>query len=663
VSIRAKLLLVFMVLGIVPMLLLSAGYYRSGARAVEGLLRAEVTSRAADAAHHLTTQLAEREADLRELARNPALRAYLRAQPTPAQPPAADPARALTAVATAALPDDVRATLEAFLQRRPEQFTSVTVVGADGHALVQVDAQRGANGPITFTPGQMLYGKVKLDERVWAAGDPNTARPLRAPLSHVARGSNLRYTVPVWASATASASPPSGALVVELHLDPLFDQLEAGAASDRTAQRTQAEPQRLLLVMERSGQLLYHTNPAHAYWPVVEVMPGFDEITRAITTGGHGADFYTAQDGTRWLAAYQPVTPELSVAAAANVTSAGAGLQRLGMLGLALAILTTLATAIILAVVVERAARRINRVAEAAAEIAHGNIEQRINVQSADETRLLAESFNLMSDRLREHIAREAESKQFQSFLRISAMLTHDLKNAITGLNMLVNNMERQFHRAEFRADAISSLRAATDKLRALVARLHEPTLTLSGEYRQAIRPTDLVALIERVLTTTAQPAAMFHQIERQLPATLVAAVDADRIERVLENLVLNALDAMRGQSGRLTVEAGAEGEQQVFISVRDTGLGMPEEFIRTRLFRPFATTKEKGIGLGLYTCREIVAAHGGRIDVESKVGVGTCFRVVLPSTPVTRASQISAARSRQTTDAKATRPVDQVPQ
>ncbi|HYY42571.1 MAG TPA: HAMP domain-containing protein, partial [Pyrinomonadaceae bacterium] len=456
-SIRAKLLFVFMVLGIVQMLLLSAGYYRSGARAVEGLLRTEVTSRAADAAYHLTTQLAEREADLSELARNPALRAYLRAQPTPAPPAATDPARALTAAATAAPPDDVRAALEAFIQRRPEQFTSVTVVGADGHALVQVDAQRGANGPITFTPGQMLYGKVKLDERVWAASDPNTARPLRAPLSHVARGANLRYTVPVWASAAASASPPSGALVVELHLNPLFDQLEAGSASDRTTQRTQAEPQRLMLVMERSGQIVYHTNPAHAYRPVAEVMPGFDEITRAITTGGRGADFYTAQDGTRWLAAYQPVAGlELSVAAAANVTGASAGLQRLGTLGLALAILTTLATAVILAIIVERAARRINRVAEAAAEIAHGNIEQRINVQSADETRLLAESFNMMGDRLREHIAREAESKQFQSFLRISAMLTHDLKNAITGLNMLVNNMERQFHRAEFRADAIS---------------------------------------------------------------------------------------------------------------------------------------------------------------------------------------------------------------
>jgi hypothetical protein len=62
----------------------------------------------------------------------------------------------------------------------------------------------------------------------------------------------------------------------------------------------------------------------------------------------------------------------------------------------------------------------------------------------------------------------------------------------------------------------------------------------------------------------------------------------------------------------------------------------MSEEFIRTRLFRPFATTKSKGIGLGLYTCREVVEAHGGRLEVESKEGSGTRFRVVIPSSPVT---------------------------
>ncbi|MFL6210010.1 MAG: ATP-binding protein [Pyrinomonadaceae bacterium] len=653
-SIRAKLLLVFIVLGLVPMLLLSVGYYRSGERAVERLLRADVTNRAAQVAAGLTAQLTEREADLSELAGNPAFDAYLREQPTLITPPAATGADLSVPVTTAQ--DGARVALESFGRSHRNYFTSLTLISADGRALARVDAPNGAD--VVFRYGNALPDKSEVDERVWAEHDPNTTRPLRGPLTLSARGASLRYTTPVWGSA-AVATQPGGAIVAELRLDALFAQLDAGPTdTSGPTQSARTKPQQLVLALDHSGQLIYHTNRALNYQPVASVMPGFTNIAHAMMTGASGAEFFnTPQDGTRWLAAYQPVAGlDLSVAVAANATAAGAGLQLIGTIGIVLTILTALAAAVILTVVIQRTSRRINRVADAAAQIAAGNLEQRILVQSTDETRLLAESFNLMSDRLREHIAREAESKQFQSFLRLSAMLTHDLKNSITGLSILVNNMERHIHREEFRADAITSLRAATDKLRALVARLNEPVQTLSGEYRHALRTTDLVPVIKRVLATTAQPIVALHRVELDLPAQLVAAVDSERIERVLENLVINALEAMGAQNGRLTVAAGAEGEQHVFISVRDTGLGMTEEFIRTRLFRPFATTKERGIGLGLYTCREIVAAHSGRIDVESEIGVGTCFRVVLPSTPVKRFSQASAARSQQPTDAKTTR-------
>jgi signal transduction histidine kinase len=154
---------------------------------------------------------------------------------------------------------------------------------------------------------------------------------------------------------------------------------------------------------------------------------------------------------------------------------------------------------------------------------------------------------------------------------------------------------------------------------------------TLSGEYKRP-RPHDLVPIIKRVLAATAEPVRSLHEIETRLPPSLTASVDAERIEKVVENLVLNAIEAMSTKKGKLTVEAGPEGTDEVFFSVADTGPGMSEEFQRTRLFRPFKTTKSKGVGLGLYTCREVVKAHGGHIDAESQKGVGTCFRVVLPS-------------------------------
>jgi signal transduction histidine kinase len=349
-------------------------------------------------------------------------------------------------------------------------------------------------------------------------------------------------------------------------------------------------------------------------------------------SGVGGWAFYDSA-GSRWLAVYRPVAPmDVSLAVAGNYSTAVGSLQRRGWINLILAGLIGILTGIALSVAAGRTARSIERVTDGAVAIAGGQLDQRIEVRSSDETRLLAESFNIMTDRLRQQMAQEAETRQFQAFLRLSAMMTHDLKNAIAALSLIVRNMERQFHQEEFRDDAMQSLTLATDKLRALVARLSGPVESLSGEFKRPV-PTDLIPLIRRVLATTAVPAASI-QLETQLPATLVATVDAERIERVVENLVINALEEMGAGHGKLTIEAGHTDDGKLFFSVADTGRGMSEEFVRSRLFHAFATTKKEGVGLGLFTCREVVRAHGGHIDVVSQKGFGTCFRVVLPSAP-----------------------------
>jgi signal transduction histidine kinase len=145
-------------------------------------------------------------------------------------------------------------------------------------------------------------------------------------------------------------------------------------------------------------------------------------------------------------------------------------------------------------------------------------------------------------------------------------------------------------------------------------------------------RPVDLVAAVQRVLALIAEPVRSKYEIELKVPASLHALVDPERIDRVIENLVINAIEAMGERGGKLTVEVGEAGAEKIFLSVSDTGQGMSKEFIDNRLFRPFATTKRSGVGLGLYTCREVVRANAGTIEVQSRQGVGTTFRVVLPS-------------------------------
>ena len=242
-----------------------------------------------------------------------------------------------------------------------------------------------------------------------------------------------------------------------------------------------------------------------------------------------------------------------------------------------------------------------------------------------DETKVLADAFNRMAGRLREMIARESEQKQFESFSRLSAVLTHDLKNAILSLSFLVTNMERKFDREGFREDAMHTLADSVGNLKNLVAKLSDP-LTQPTEERYE---GDLNQLVIRVLARTAEPAGERYQLTTELVPGLTSIMNPMAIERVVENLIINALEAMP-QGGAIRLTTQAVGPNNV-IGVRDTGKGMVPEFIRDRLFHAFATTKKKGIGLGLYSCREIIEQHGGKIEVDSQEGIGTEFRIILP--------------------------------
>ncbi len=256
-----------------------------------------------------------------------------------------------------------------------------------------------------------------------------------------------------------------------------------------------------------------------------------------------------------------------------------------------------------------------------------------ISGTSSDDVRLFADSFNIVSGRLREELEREAESRQFASFIRVSAMLAHDLKNAIQGMSLLVRNMEQFHDREDFRAEAMQALKDETTKLQNLVNRLSQPVESLSGEHKRP-QKTNLVPLLRSAVKSVIGPSSQ-HQVELRLPDTLSAVVDAERIAKVVENLLLNAIQAIGEQSGTITLIAGSAGSDAIFFSITDTGPGMTADFQSKQLFRPFATTKRGGLGLGLYTCREVIQAHGGTIDVESKPSAGTTFRVMLPCAPM----------------------------
>jgi signal transduction histidine kinase len=631
VGIRPKLLTIFVALGVVPFVALSVISYLSGMRSAEAQLRGEVQRDTQVVAREVETRLREREEALVSLARSPVMSEYVGST---MQRDVRSSSTTQPASVSEDVPEAVRAEVQAFLQSSPKYYVAIACLSTTKQPLFRAELNQSRDkAAVSFQTQNFPLHKFDEDRRVWAASEQT---PLRSGIRRESYGPALRYTIPVFAGEEF-ASTPGGALIVDLRLDALLDDAASVADSTSTPARDSESAPRLVVMLDAGGNVLYHTNDAVKYQPVTIAMPpSFKPITDATKGGQSGWQFYDSNEGDRWLAVYQRVAPlDLSVVVAGDYSVAVQSLRWMGRLSTGLTILLGLLMAALLMLSLRRTARSIERVTEGAVAIAGGKLDQHIEVRSSDETRLLAETFNAMTDRLREQIARETETRQFESFMRLSAMLTHDLKNSILALSLLVSNMEQQFDREEFRADAMKSLTEATDKLRALVAKLSEPVRSLSGEFKRP-RPHDLIPIIKRALALTAEPSASLHEVEIHLPSSLVAVIDDERIERVIENLVLNALEAMGRKKGKLTVEAGPAEEGFVFFSVSDTGPGMTEEFQRKKLFHPFATTKPQGVGLGLYTCRELVKALGGRIEVESKRGSGTCFRIVLPSGQIT---------------------------
>lgn len=492
------------------------------------------------------------------------------------------------------------------------EFESLTIFNRDRRPFVF----RRGEGEWTTRDNNQGMDVTEPDPHVWETQGNVTLERLDRT------GKTNEYSAPIHDEKGTSII---GAVIGILNLDNMFASAARGLESKSS--------QLMVMAVDRSGKIVYHSNRSLKDLQVNQALPGFNTIANAMTNNDSGVREFKSPAGS-YLAAYSPL-PQLNVAVAvardrsASLSSA----HRWGIAGLVLALLFAAGAAFLLEQHVQQRSKGIEQVSADVSAIAKGELDRRILLESSDDFRSLADNINVVTDQLRAQIAREEETRQFESFMRLSAMLTHDLKNAIEGLSLTVGNMERHFDNPQFRADALKGLTSATNKLKALVARLSRPMTSLSGEHK---RPTnvDLIPIIQRVIAITAEPQRSKHSIVTRLPPSLYALADAARVEEVLENLVLNALEAMTEKGGTLTIEAGQTANGAPTFAVSDTGRGMSRQFIDTRLFRPFATTKKTGIGLGLYTCREVIRASGGSIEVDSVEGAGTTFRVVLPSIP-----------------------------
>jgi len=224
---------------------------------------------------------------------------------------------------------------------------------------------------------------------------------------------------------------------------------------------------------------------------------------------------------------------------------------------------------------------------------------------------------------LAEALGQEAlsQAQRFEEFNRRFAFILHDIKNLVSQLSLLARNAERHADNPDFRADMVATLKSSVGKMNDLLARLAPQS---SGRV-QRIEPQPLRPILNSVIAGKRRD----REVNLLGDASVKALVDANALEQAVGHLLQNALDASSGEP--VTVRVGRE-DDHVAISIADKGVGMDGDFVRNRLFQPFASTKPGGFGIGAFEARSLITAMGGRISVDSRPGRGTTFTILLPA-------------------------------
>ena len=212
-------------------------------------------------------------------------------------------------------------------------------------------------------------------------------------------------------------------------------------------------------------------------------------------------------------------------------------------------------------------------------------------------------------------------AQRFEDFNRRFAFILHDIKNLVSQLSLVARNAERHADNPEYRADMIATLKGSVGKMNDLLQRIAP-----KGEARNVrLGPVELGAVLGAAIAAH-RPR---HEIQLLGDAGDQVVADGVALEQAVGHLLHNAIDASPPGSP-VIVRVDRDGEQ-VAIAIIDRGSGMDSDFVRNRLFEPFASTKEGGFGVGAFEARSLVAAMHGRLTVESRPGHGSRFLITLP--------------------------------
>lgn len=389
-------------------------------------------------------------------------------------------------------------------------------------------------------------------------------------------------------------------------------------------------------VFEKNGRFIAHSDPRNVY-----LKESFREvdILADINNNKSGQRIYRNRDGVKMIAAYEAL-PELGwgVVIQQPLREAFAVADKMRLQILWFMGISVVLSMVIAYIFTRRIVTPVKQLVSGIDKFSAGELKYRIPPLGADEISMLADRFNEMAEKLTLFQERVKRSERLETLSRLASVLSHEIRNPLNAMVVNMQVMERELNRPE---PKLSKLRRYLCIVASEIQRVDDLVnsfLMISKTRkldRKMVRVDQL--LDEIIISLQAEALQSGIRINRQYRTDEVELfIDEQKMRQVFLNILVNAIQAMPGGGG-ITVELQAlvttEPDEQLewlVIKFHDTGKGIPKELLG-QIFDFYFSTKPTGTGLGLSIAQQIVEEHGGRIEVQSKVNVGSTFSVFLP--------------------------------
>ncbi len=425
------------------------------------------------------------------------------------------------------------------------------------------------------------------------------------------------------AAPVRSYNQIEGLLLTEVNLKEMWELVEKGVVG------TSGQA----FVFDKNGRYLAHSEPKMVY---LKQTFAEEEIYNDIKSDSSGWRIYVTHDRKKMIASFV-ILPRLNwgVVIQQPVQEAFAVADKMRMQTLGFVGISIFLSSVIAFIYTRWIVTPVNQLVSGMERFSAGDLQYRIPSLGMDEISKLAERFNEMAEKLIQFQEKVKKSERLETLNRMAAVFSHEIKNPLNAMVVNMRIIERELSKSapnvtklqHYLSIVAAEIRRVDDLVNHFLMLGHPP------------KPKKLLVVISKVLddlilSQQAEALQSGVRIHRRY-ATTDQAISADekQLRQVFLNILINALQAMPG-GGVLTIgmDSQRDREQREWLVVyfRDTGKGIPREQLH-RIFDFYYSSKQGGTGLGLSIAQQIVEEHGGRIEVESEVGVGSIFSVFLP--------------------------------